>query len=267
MDLIFGKKKTPKELLREQQRSITHSVRDIEKEIAALQLQEKKTVIEIKKLANQNQMGAVRIMARDLVRTRAQVTKMYEMKAQLTTVSLRLSTLKSTAAMTDAMKGAAKAMFIMNKQINLPSLQKIMVEFAKQSELMEMQQEMMGDALSDATNAEEEEEQTQEIVDKVLDEIGINLDGIDVPTDKTKVATTTAPTRTKAIAATSGGPSSTTSTTSSSTAAAPPRKTGGASASSAAPKPTPTDPDDGDGDSGDIDAALQARLDALKKRS
>ena len=48
--------------------------------------------------------GAAKIMAKDLVRTRQQIQKFYEMKSHLQAVSLKIQTLKSTAAMADAMK-------------------------------------------------------------------------------------------------------------------------------------------------------------------
>ena len=61
-----------------------------------------------------------------------------------------VQTLKSTQAMADAMRGATKAMGAMNKQMNLPALTKIMREFERQNEKMEMTSEMMGDAVDDA---------------------------------------------------------------------------------------------------------------------
>ena len=61
-----------------------------------------------------------------------------------------MQTLKSTQAMADAMRGATKAMGAMNKQMNLPALMKIMREFERQNEKMEMTSEMMGDAVDDA---------------------------------------------------------------------------------------------------------------------
>jgi charged multivesicular body protein 2A len=62
---------------------------------------------------------------------------------------VRPQTLKSTQAMSEAMKGATKAMGAMNRQMNLPALQKIMREFEVQNERMEMTSEVMGDAVDD----------------------------------------------------------------------------------------------------------------------
>ncbi len=56
MDLIFGKKKTPAELMKQYKRSIDRTVRDLDRERTKMQLQEKKLVADMKKLAQQGQM-------------------------------------------------------------------------------------------------------------------------------------------------------------------------------------------------------------------
>lgn len=117
-------------MLRENKRMLDKAIRDVDRERMALQNQEKKLVTEIKKLAKQNQMDAVRVLAKSLVRNRHAVTKLYQLKSQLQAVSLRIQvavivthsrlvpmltindqsqqTLKSTQAMADAMRGATK---------------------------------------------------------------------------------------------------------------------------------------------------------------
>ena len=120
MEFLFGKKKTPQEVLRENQRLLNKSMRELDRERTNLQRQEKKITVEIRKMAKQGQMGAAKIMAKALVRTRNQITKFYKMKSQLQGVSMRIQTLKSTQAMNQAMAGATRAMMTMNRQMNLP---------------------------------------------------------------------------------------------------------------------------------------------------
>jgi len=108
MEWLFGKRKTPQEILRENQRIINRAIREIEREKNKLQQSEKRVIVEIKKTAKQGQMSAVRIMAKDLVRNRKHVEKLVKMKTQLQTVSLRLQTLKSQAAMAEAMRSVTK---------------------------------------------------------------------------------------------------------------------------------------------------------------
>merc|ERR1712226_1207363 len=115
-------------------------------------------------MSKEGQMDAVKIMAKDLVRTRRYVKKFILMKANLQAVSLKIQTLRSNNAMAQAMKGCAKTMATMNKQMKLPQIQKIMMEFEKQSEIMEMKEEMMTDAIDDAMGDEDDEEEGDAIV-------------------------------------------------------------------------------------------------------
>jgi len=90
-------------------------------------------------------------------------------------VSLKIQTLKANDSMAQAMKGVTKAMATMNKQLKLPQIQKIMMEFEKQSEIMEMKEEMMTDAIDDAMGDEDDEEEGDAIVSQVLDELGLQM--------------------------------------------------------------------------------------------
>ena len=91
------------------------------------------------------------------------------MRANIQAVSLKIQTLKSQNAMAQAMKGVTKAMMNMNKQMKLPEIQKIMQEFEKQSEIMDMKEEMMSDVIDDALGDEDDEEESDAIVSQVKD--------------------------------------------------------------------------------------------------
>ena len=105
----------------------------------------------------------------DLVRTRRYVKKFMLMRANIQAVSLKIQTLKSQNAMAQAMKGVTKAMMNMNKQMKLPEIQKIMQEFEKQSEIMDMKEEMMSDVIDDALGDEDDEEESDAIVSQVTE--------------------------------------------------------------------------------------------------
>ena len=108
---LFGKKKTPEEQMREYKRGIDRTVRELERERVKMQNNEKKLVAEMRKMAKSNQQEALKVMAKDIVRTRAYCTKFYKMKAQMQAVSLKLQTLNSTAQMANAMKGVTRSMY------------------------------------------------------------------------------------------------------------------------------------------------------------
>ena len=55
----------------------------------------------------------------------------------------------------------------MNRQMKLPEIQKIMQEFEKQSEIMDMKEEMMNDVMDDVMEGEDDEEEGDAIVSQV----------------------------------------------------------------------------------------------------
>merc|ERR1719376_1577236 len=161
MSWLFGKRKTASEMLRENQRLLKRTIRDLDRERMNMEKQEKKIIADIKN------------MAKDLVRSKRYVKKFIMMKTQITAVSLKIQTLKSQDAMANAMKGVTKAMGRMNKQMSLPQMQKVMMEFQKQSEMMDMKQEIMEDTMDDAMEGEDDEEESEKIVAQVLGELGL----------------------------------------------------------------------------------------------
>ncbi|XP_041354218.1 charged multivesicular body protein 2a-like [Gigantopelta aegis] len=175
MEWLFGRKKTPEEMLRQNQRALSKAMRDLDRERQKMEQQEKKVIADIKKMAKAGQMDAVKVMAKDLVRTRRYVKKFISMRANIQAVSLKIQTLKANNTMAQAMKGVTKAMATMNKQLKLPQIQKIMMEFEKQAEIMDMKEEMMSDAIDDAMGDEDDEEESDAIVSQVLDELGLQM--------------------------------------------------------------------------------------------
>ena len=143
MGNTWGRKVPLKEVLRKNKREINKAVRELDRERANLEKQEQKLVADIKKYAKDGQMGPVKIMAKDLVRTRTYITKFIELRSHLNAVALKLQTVKSQEAMARAMKSVTEAMVRMNKTVNIPSIQKIMVNFQVENERAEMTQEVM----------------------------------------------------------------------------------------------------------------------------
>lgn len=56
MEFLFGKRKTPEEMLRQNQRALNRAMRDLDRERMKLEQQEKKIIADIKKMAKQGQM-------------------------------------------------------------------------------------------------------------------------------------------------------------------------------------------------------------------
>ncbi len=164
---IFGKRKTPQEQLRENNRALQRTMRELDRERQRLENEQTKITNDIKRMAKQNQMETVKIMAKDLVRTRTYITKLIKMRANIQAISLNMQTLKSTAQMSDSMKKVTKTLISMNNQMKLPALQKTLREFEKESSKMEMKEEMISDAMDDVFDQEGDDEATEGIVQQV----------------------------------------------------------------------------------------------------
>lgn len=131
---------------------------------------------EIKKSAKNGQVNAAKIQAKDLVRTRKYTEKFGNMKTQLQAISLRVQAVRSGDQMAVSMREATGLLAGMNRSMNLPQLQRISMEFEKQSDLMEQRQEFMDESIDDVMGDElDEDDEADEIVNRVLDEIGVDL--------------------------------------------------------------------------------------------
>jgi len=238
------------EQLRAHKRTLDRSIRELDRERQGLETQEKRLIVDIKKLAKQDQMGCAKIMAKDLVRTRHHIQKFYKMRTELQAVALRVQTLKSTQAMADSMKGVTKVMARMNRSMNLPQMQRIMMDFERQNQSLEMKGEMMSDAIDDAFEEEGDEAESDQVIQRVFEEIGIDIahQMSTVPSGELPMGAQAMAAKPQAIGVGAGGGGG-----------GPSRP----SPSAGAPPPPPPAP--GGGAGADLDADLQARLDNLRR--
>ncbi|KAK0551087.1 ESCRT-III subunit protein did4 [Tilletia horrida] len=267
IESLFGRAKTPAERLRQHQRSLQKAVRELDRERSKLEQQDKKLIMDIKKAARDGQMGACKVMARDLVRTRRHVQKFVQMRTQLQAVSLRIQTLRSNQQMAEAMRGATRAMGMMNRSMNLPQIQRIMRDFERETQTMDMKEEMMGDAVDEAMDDEAdgigEEEEGDAILSQVLDEIGVSLGQqlTDAPTGIAAPSALANPSERIAIGEGIGS-------------SGPSKPSGGSGPSGGGPAPgdggggglgASSRPAAGGGGVSSADDALQARLESLRR--
>ena len=62
MAFLFGKRLTPEEMLKQNQRTLNKAMRDLDRERQRLEQQEKKVVMDIKKMAKMNQMVFIKLI-------------------------------------------------------------------------------------------------------------------------------------------------------------------------------------------------------------
>ncbi|KAL3577331.1 hypothetical protein D5086_022614 [Populus alba] len=154
----------PTEALRTSKREMVVATRGIEREIASLQLEEKKLVAEIKQTAKTGNEAATKILARQLVRLRQQITNLQGSRAQIRGVATHTQALYASTSISTGMKGATKAMI-----------------------------EMMSEAIDETLDKDEAEEETEELTNQVLDEIGVDIASQLSSAPKGRIASKNAP--------------------------------------------------------------------------
>ena len=173
---LFGKKVTPEEKLKKFKQSIRKSCREIERERNRLVQQENKMKAEMKKLAAKGETDSVMIIAKDLVRNRAAMKKFLKLGSQLEGLGLRIETIKAQAGVTAALKGAAGAMSQLNRMVNVPQMQMIMMKFMQENEMMDMKSEMVDDQMDDLWDEEGDmEDESVAAYSQIFNEIGIPM--------------------------------------------------------------------------------------------
>lgn len=61
MEWLFGKRVTPEEMLRKNQRALNKAIRDLDRERQRMEQQEKKIIADIKKMAKEGQMVCIKL--------------------------------------------------------------------------------------------------------------------------------------------------------------------------------------------------------------
>lgn len=158
--------------IKQNRRKIDRTCRELDRERQKMENQERRVKAEIKKVARDQQIDAARILAKDLARTRAHISKMYQMRTQLQSIGMQMSAMKTQEAMSSAMGSAVGMMARMNQQMNLPALTSMMMQFEMEQSKLEMGQEMMDDAMDGMTGVDESDE-ADRILNEVLTEAGM----------------------------------------------------------------------------------------------
>jgi charged multivesicular body protein 2A len=125
---------------------------------------------------NPSKDKALATMAKQLVNTRQQKEKLLSSKYQLGAMNTKASVMTSQIGAANAMNSVTAAMGKMNSAVDAKEMSKMMMEFQKQTEIMNMKEELMDDALTDAFDNDEIEEEAEEITSQVLAELGVELD-------------------------------------------------------------------------------------------
>ncbi|XP_074561931.1 vacuolar protein sorting-associated protein 24 homolog 1-like isoform X4 [Curcuma longa] len=185
---LMRSKPDPQQQLREWQRRLRQEGRNIDRQIRDVQREEKNVQKAIKEAAKRNDMASAKSLAKEIVRSRRAVNRLYENKAQLNSVSMHLGELVATARTVGHLSKSAEVMKLVNNLMKAPEVAATMQEFSKEMTKAGVMEEMVNDAVDTALDSEDIEEEIEEEVDKVLAAIaGETISELPDATSKQKI--------------------------------------------------------------------------------
>ncbi|KAL1268215.1 hypothetical protein QQF64_033578 [Cirrhinus molitorella] len=191
------KKKTVDDIIKEQSKELRGTQRQITRDRAALERQERQMEMEIKKMAKTGNREACKILAKQLVQLRKQKNRTYAVSSKVTSMSTQTKVMNSQMKMAGAMSTTAKTMQTVNKRLDPKKTLQTMQDFQKENLKIGMTEDMSKffkvpdthtldtfwicasqlAGLSCWFNHINCGKESQDIVNQVLDEIGIEIAG------------------------------------------------------------------------------------------
>merc|ERR1712146_334998 len=121
--------------------------RELDKQIRTAKRQETKVKKEIKKYAKSGDIKIVGTLAKDIVKGRKLVERLYTAKAQINSVSMQLQNQVAMQRVTNAMGQSSQMMKSMQALVSIPDVRKAAMDMAREMEkaglIEEMQEDMM----------------------------------------------------------------------------------------------------------------------------
>ncbi|KAA6383060.1 MAG: putative SNF7 family protein [Streblomastix strix] len=174
---LFGddssKKGNLQQQIRQNKRTIDKTIVEIDRAIQQMQTEENRQKKEVKKALKDQQPASAKILAKNIVRVRNNMKRMYQMRANMNALQLRVQTVASTQQMLDCMKGVGVVLKNMNKNMNIAGSNDIMKQFLRENDEIGLKMDMIDSSLDDAFSEMGEEGDSDEVVDKIIAEIQV----------------------------------------------------------------------------------------------
>lgn len=174
MDLIFGKPKTARELMRECDKAVRMATSDLERHRKKMGDGIKAAKVRAKRAARNGDEEEARMQVRMAAQQTAMTRRVGGLILNLKNVQTQVKMAGASNAMVQVMRKAVKAMFIVNQQVPLPMIPRLMQEFERQKDAMEMKEELMNEALEDAVGGDDTiDAAANEIMDQIYAELDL----------------------------------------------------------------------------------------------
>ncbi|KAK9501795.1 hypothetical protein O3M35_012463 [Rhynocoris fuscipes] len=169
---LFGKtpERDPKVLVNEWSHKIRKENSQLDRQIRSIQREEDKVKRSLKEAAKKGDKAVCTILAKEILRARKAVNKIYTSKAHLNSIQMQMKNQLATLRVCGSLQKSTEVMQSMQRLIRVPEVAATMRELSKEMMRAGIIEEMLEETM-DSMDPEEMEEEAQEEIDKVLWEI------------------------------------------------------------------------------------------------
>ncbi|ESO96843.1 hypothetical protein LOTGIDRAFT_214378 [Lottia gigantea] len=170
---LFGKsnERSPKDMVNDWTHKLRKEGYVIERQIKAIQREEEKTKRMIKDSAKKGEKSSCKILAKEIVKSRKVVNRLYTSKAQLNSVQMGMKNQLATLRIAGALQQSSEVMKSMQSLVKVPEITATMREMSKEMMKAGIIEEMLEDTMESLDDQDDLEEEAEEEVDKVLFDI------------------------------------------------------------------------------------------------
>ncbi|XP_062571363.1 charged multivesicular body protein 3-like [Saccostrea cucullata] len=170
---LFGKEKkeNPKEMVNQWTHNLRKEGYNIDRQIRGIQREEEKVKRSLKESAKKGEKESCKILAKEIVRSRKAVNRLYTSKAHMNSVQMQMKNQLATLRIAGALEKSTEVMKSMQALIKIPEIQATMREMSKEMMKAGILEEMLEDTMETLDDDDELEEEADSEVEKVLYEL------------------------------------------------------------------------------------------------
>eukprot|EP01121_Diplochlamys_sp_Union-15-3_P017034 TRINITY_DN5927_c0_g1_i2.p1 TRINITY_DN5927_c0_g1~~TRINITY_DN5927_c0_g1_i2.p1 ORF type:complete len:196 (-),score=47.17 TRINITY_DN5927_c0_g1_i2:46-633(-) len=136
---------------------------------------EKREKLKLKKAIQAQNVEGARIYAQNAIRNKNQAINYLRLSSRIDAVASRVETAVRMRCVTGAMANIVKAMDASMKEMNLEKMTRVMDQFEKQFEDLDVQSEYVENAINQTTALSTPQEQVDDLIAQVADEHGLEF--------------------------------------------------------------------------------------------
>ncbi|XP_060532149.1 charged multivesicular body protein 3 [Cylas formicarius] len=169
---LFGKSqgRDPKDMVTEWNHKLRKEGYQLDRQINSIKREEEKIKRTLKEAAKKNDNDTCIILAKEIVKARRAVNKIYTTKAHINSVMLQMKNQLATLRVAGSLQKSTEVLNAMQSLVRVAEISKTMQEMSREMMKAGIIEEMLDESF-EIDNSEEMEEAAQQEVDKVLYEI------------------------------------------------------------------------------------------------